>query len=379
MSQVGALGMATEGASATQILTHFYRGVRVQPRRDNVAIAVNIAHNIRRIQFHSQSLATGGGAVVVTTIGADGVHHWAGGPADVWTVSVIGSGLTLRQGRSVVARKARDIEVRWAGTPNAPHHLAKGYNRGAATAIALRGHTYRYGQLGIYAHSTPNAHAEVVNTLNLHDEYLRGLGEVPSSWPKAALAAQVDAARSYALVKYDRGIQPLCDCHLDSGTGPFQDQNFVGYSKETSAGGGRWVAAIAATQRGHWFGQTVTYQGVVAQTFYFASSGGRTEDAAAVWGTAVPYLRSVDDHWSTETRYNPTFAQWGPLTRSEQSVAAVFGLPDVTAIARHRSSAGVVTLTATSSRGRTSSVSGATLARRLNLTSIWIRHAAPRR
>ena len=171
-----------------------------------------------------------------------------------------------------------------------------------------------------------------MNTLDLHDEYLRGLGEMPSSWPAAALQAQVDAARSYALVKYARGLHAVCNCEIDSGNGPFHDQNFVGYSKESGVDGNLWDAAVAATDRGPHRAEVVTYGGAVAETFYFASSGGRTENAVDVWGTAVPYLRSVDDHWSTEARYNPVFAHWPPATRSEAAVAAAFGLPDVVRI-----------------------------------------------
>ena len=68
----------------------------------------------------------------------------------------------------------------------------------------------------------------VTTTLRLHDEYLYGIGEVPSSWPPASLEAQVIAARTYALGKIGR-IRSECDCNIYSTT---VDQNFVGYSKE---------------------------------------------------------------------------------------------------------------------------------------------------
>jgi stage II sporulation protein D len=40
-------------------------------------------------------------------------------------------------------------------------------------------------------------------------------------------------------------------------------------------------------------GQVLTYQGELIEATYFSCSGGRTEDAQAVWGTEVPYLKSV--------------------------------------------------------------------------------------
>ncbi len=51
-------------------------------------------------------------------------------------------------------------------------------------------------------------------------------------------------------------------------------------------------AAVAATA-----GQIVTYEGRPAITYFFASSGGRTENVEDVWpgGTAEPWLRGVAD------------------------------------------------------------------------------------
>jgi tight adherence protein C len=48
-------------------------------------------------------------------------------------------------------------------------------------------------------------------------------------------------------------------------------------------------AAVNATAR-----QVLTYNGLPADTTYLSCSGGRTEDAQAVWGGSVPYLQAVD-------------------------------------------------------------------------------------
>ena len=48
-------------------------------------------------------------------------------------------------------------------------------------------------------------------------------------------------------------------------------------------------AAVSATT-----GQVVTYKNQLIEATYFSCSGGRTEDAVAVWGTDVPYLQAVD-------------------------------------------------------------------------------------
>ena len=63
--------------------------------------------------------------------------------------------------------------------------------------------------------------------------YLRGMGEMPSSWPGAALRSQVVAARTFATYKIRQyGLRSDCDCHLADGAG---DQVYVGWSKESRA------------------------------------------------------------------------------------------------------------------------------------------------
>ena len=41
-------------------------------------------------------------------------------------------------------------------------------------------------------------------------------------------------------------------------------------------------------------GEVITYHGNLIDATYFSCSGGKTEDAVAVWGADVPYLQSVD-------------------------------------------------------------------------------------
>ena len=41
-------------------------------------------------------------------------------------------------------------------------------------------------------------------------------------------------------------------------------------------------------------GQVLIYGEGLAESTYFSCSGGRTEDAVAVWGTDIPYLQAVD-------------------------------------------------------------------------------------
>ncbi|HYJ62018.1 MAG TPA: SpoIID/LytB domain-containing protein, partial [Actinomycetota bacterium] len=140
------------------------------------------------------------------------------------------------------------------------------------------------------------------------EEYLRGLGEVPSSWPAAALRAQATAARSYAVVLIKRGLRGSCDCHMSDGT---SDQVYVGWSKETGPDGDRWVAAVEDTA-----GRAVVHGGAVIQAFYASSDGGHSEDVEDVWhggdpAFSIPWLSGVCDPGESNGA-NP----WTDWTRS---------------------------------------------------------------
>jgi stage II sporulation protein D len=59
-------------------------------------------------------------------------------------------------------------------------------------------------------------------------------------------------------------------------------------------------------------GVVLCYRGELIDATYFSCSGGMTEDAVAVWGADVPYLRSVEspgeeesDHYMQTLRYKP--------------------------------------------------------------------------
>lgn len=48
----------------------------------------------------------------------------------------------------------------------------------------------------------------------------------------------------------------------------------------------------------------LTYEGALIDATFFSCSGGRTEDALAVWGTDVPYLCSVASPGEEAAQYD---------------------------------------------------------------------------
>ena len=166
---------------------------------------------------------------------------------------------------------------------------------------------------------------EATNTVRLKDEYLYGISEVPSSWPKEMLRAQVMAARTYAISK--AGIyRTSCDCDLFGNT---KDQLFVGLGKLNEGKfGALWKDAVDSTSIDEESGLAITYMGNPISAFYSSSSGGFTESSLNAFGTEIPYLQPVADPVSIDPLRNPNYASW-TRTLSGLVVARAFGLLDV--------------------------------------------------
>jgi len=125
------------------------------------------------------------------------------------------------------------------------------------------------------------------------EEYLVGavLGEMPASFEQEALKAQAVAARTYAWKAcLTRGRHPdgsVCGDYACC-------QAYISPEEYLEKGGlqrsiDKIRAAVSATA-----GEVLTYEGELIEATYFSCSGGRTEDAIAVWGSDFPYLRSVE-------------------------------------------------------------------------------------
>lgn len=125
-------------------------------------------------------------------------------------------------------------------------------------------------------------------------DYLTGvvLAEMPASFEPAALEAQAVASRTFVMYRKEHPKHPnadvcddsaCCQAYLDAdGIREKLGENAELYLKKVRA-------ALEATD-----GQVLTYGGALIDATYFSCSGGATESAAAVWGTDVPYLQSVD-------------------------------------------------------------------------------------
>ena len=129
------------------------------------------------------------------------------------------------------------------------------------------------------------------------DAYLQRvlLGEMPASFEPEALKAQAVAARTYTVKHREKHNGKLCTdstcCQAFC-----EDGVFAASSEEDRE---RAAAAVRETD-----GLVLTYEGALIDATFFSCSGGRTEDALAVWGTDVPYLCSVASPGEEAAQYD---------------------------------------------------------------------------
>ena len=365
MSQVGAKAKALAGESATAILQYYYTGTIVETVTDTQILRINLGNLLTSAKLRSDSK----GAVLQLFAGELSETQTATPlltfpPKTSLNLNLSGGEIAVSTSRGLVTKEiiaGGNFTLRWSGTR---------YLDGPPAVISLttNGATkkYRHGQISlkVIRDKTLGKRMAIINSVRLQDEYLWGIGEVPSSWPTEALDAQAIASRTYALAKSTK-IRRACDCHLYA---TISDQNFAGYSKESEPRFGElWKAAVNRTA-----GAVITYAGTPITAYFSSSSGGTTETSEHAWGTVTPYTVSVADSASVDIAFNPRYASW---TReiSQKVIAQAFALPDVIALSvlSINPAGSVALIQAISSDGSFALLRGETFRSRSKLPSAW--------
>ena len=181
--------------------------------------------------------------------------------------------------------------------------------------------------------------------------------ESPPSWPLEALKAQAVAARTYALATRKPGAG--FDLYPDT-----RSQVYGGVAAEEASTN----QAIAATR-----GEVVTYQGVPVVTYFFSTSGGRTEDVenTPLGNEPRPWLKSVDDPYDDASPRH----RWGPIRMTLKQAGRKLGglvkgrFRGIEVVRRGRSPR-IVEADVIGSRGRVRTTGGQ-LRARLGLFDTW--------
>ncbi|MEJ7798132.1 MAG: SpoIID/LytB domain-containing protein [Solirubrobacteraceae bacterium] len=332
MSQYGAYGFANQGKDHAFILGHYYSGTRLAKLGGATDVRV-LLRNAARITFRGATRVAGGRAL---------------DPARAYAATrALGGGVVLR------SAGGRDL-----GTYAAPLRIT-----GSPAGVLLRGRAQNDRTDGRYRGDLELRPAALgvsaINVAGLED-YVRGVvaGEVPASWPAAALRAQAVAARTYAVATRKDGDG--FDQYADT-----RSQVYIGVAGEQPSTN----AAVGATRD-----EIVAYQGKPIVTYYFSTSGGRTENVenSFIGAEPQPWLKSVDDphddgsprhRWTKRMSVASADARLGGLVKGD--------LRQIKVLRRGRSPR-VVRAQIVGTGGRTS-VTGPQLRARLGLYDTWAR------
>jgi SpoIID/LytB domain protein len=269
-------------------------------------------------------------------------------------------GLSLWAGAAASARAAT-LVIEGAGDGHGvgmSQDGAYGFAVHGASYQAILAHYYTGTTLGL---APANAVVRVLEGNKVVgvplERYVRGVvaAEMPSGWPLAALEAQAVASRTYALTDHAGGSR--FDVYADT-----RSQVYKGAAAETAASN----SAIAATA-----GQIVLYAGQPAITYFYASSGGITEDIENAWpgATPEPWLRAVPDPYE-----DVTAASWKVSISFATATARLNGLVKGSLrgieVLRRGVSPRIVAARVLGSGGAVE-VSGPELESRLGLQSTW--------
>ncbi len=195
---------------------------------------------------------------------------------------------------------------------------------------------------------------QVVNHVGI-ENYLASVvgGEMPKTWPIAALRAQAVAARTYALKRY--GKRGNFDVKSNQSS-----QVYLGIESETKT----TLNAAKSTNS-----LVLAHKGKLINAVFHSSSGGSTEPSGYVWKNQLPYLLSVKDY----DQHSPN-RKWEVLFDRKQLKKAfsdVGGLDRLDLI-NHSPTGRVRIVKASGPRGSIS-ITGEELRRRLGLKSTLFR------
>ncbi len=320
MSQYGAYGRALAGRSAERIVEHYYSGTSLKSAHMR-RMRVGLLQGRSSVTISPQRKSGRGGHVVISVSGS-GSKVAMGGPGDRFRIAPKKAGkMRVFKNGNRVGRNGR----RAFGSHRRP--LIVKYERfGSLARVSGKLYSYADGrlQLGTYSSSICGGQCmRVVLSIPMQD-YLLGLGEVPSSWPQSALRAQAIAGRTYAYEKSRRtgAHQSPCDCTVYDST---VDQAYIADAKRTTSGvyWKDWRRAVKRTR-----GKVILVHGRPIQALYSSSSGGYTENNENVWGgSAISYLRGVRDRPDrVAANPNHTWAQRMSWPAFSSRLGAAYGI-----------------------------------------------------
>jgi stage II sporulation protein D len=320
LSQYGAKAMAVDGATYEQIVSRYFTGgtptsyISLHQETFIVTDPTPLWVGLRQ-QSANVGFAVENGTADLC-FDATNLCVATARPGEVWQFSQDVAG------NCIFFRRLSNGSVQLERPSAACEASVRPGSADTTLVIPVKARSYRNGILRFRPAPTTGM-LQTVLEIGIKD-YMRGLSEVPESWPTAAIEAQVVVSRSQAIWRvldhgpadqFDQQRKDDCFCNLLDGS---TDQVFRGHTG--AATHPRWTAAVEST-----WSQVVGVLGGTALGLYSSSSGGGTESYLDVFGTENhPYLASVDDKAAfSDSAANP-HAAWA-AGYNQASLAAAFG------------------------------------------------------
>ena len=304
-SQYGSRALADSGMDNREILRHYFSGVELrdvdtldiggellnQEKNLWIGLAQNRPDLTFEIMKGNFELCSDESAKCLVTVQK----------GEKWKFGYEKSGLC------VFSRLEKNGEYMPIFSPGSCSASVRSVSDSSILKIPRKGNSYKRGDLR-FRESPSSGRLQISYKLGIED-FLKGIREMPDSWPGAALEAQAIVSRTIAVrsildhgngEEFSEARVNICSCHLfDS------DPEIVygGYTSET--GHPFWQGRVGATK-----GQVITWGGEVIEAKFTSSTAGKTESNKDGAGYFAPYLVSVDDSFSILGPARNPFREW---------------------------------------------------------------------
>lgn len=306
MGQWGAQGMALDGKTAAEILTHYYTGIQITTRAAETIRAL-VERSSSDVVVTSERTYTarwrGGSTIAASTTAAPWMRATA--TADGYRLqrgaSATGPWTTTATGTSPVVFAPGDapLEIYFGGSSPCTWSVC-----GFRGTIAAR--------------KTSSTTVAAINEATMQ-QYLYGVvpREMPSSWRAAALEAQSIAARSYAARKKDTARERGSSYDICADT---QCQVYSGSFRRRSPGGTKVGLETSATNAAidSTAGKVMTSGGESILAEYSSSTGGWSVDGLTSYLRAVPDpADEISPHhdWAAKIGVSEIETRWPAIGR----------------------------------------------------------------
>ena len=187
----------------------------------------------------------------------------------------------------------KGIEISGIGVYSGPIKIIPVGN--TKVIVIVNGQKYRYrGNMEINIDKEYRK-LNIINIIGI-EEYLYGVlkKEISPRWPAEALKAQAVAARTFAIFNMNK--------YIDKG------YNICASTNSQAYGGVNHEDPLTNKAVDETRGMIIAYKGKLINAVYHSDSGGYTEDSENVWGSFLPYLRSVKSKF--EEKVSPPHYTW---------------------------------------------------------------------